>query len=45
MYCVNCGIEASENDLDYCPGCGDGPLCKDCLALHVCDNEEYELFV
>ncbi len=44
MECAQCHMTLEEGDGGYCPGCGEGPLCADCTALHFCDNEEYELF-
>lgn len=44
MECAHCHMTLEEGEGNYCPGCGEGPLCMDCAGLHFCDNEEYELF-
>lgn len=43
-HCQDCGCDFPEDDLENCPECGTGPYCDDCLATHLCGEDQEEDF-
>ena len=38
IICIDCGEEIEEDQEQYCPECDHGPLCENCVSMHLCPD-------